>query len=170
MRKDRRWCHLCCLPLSLSPLSSFSSSLQTNSILKCIITPSLLCFHLSSPSIPLFFSLTSFTFISPPPLLSVEGQSAVITGIINCHCAARKTRTQTEEDGKTVKGTFRCKQKNNSVFCYSPWHLLYPPHTQSLTPSICFHFFCHIWILKRSERDYRNAVKEQKTQTRDSCD
>lgn len=101
----------------------------------------------------------------PPPHLSVEGDHRDNKLSLCCMENAHTNRGRWME---MVKWTFLCKQINNRVLCYSPWHLLYPPHTQSLTPSVCFHFFCHIWILKRSKRVHRNAVKEQKTQTRGS--
>ena len=76
-----------------------------------------------------------------------------------------KTHT-TRGDGKAytvVKGTFLCKQINigrNSVFCYSPWHLLYP-HTQYLS-FFCLYLNHSLWSTER-ERDYWNSFIQSLT-------
>lgn len=74
-----------------SPSNPFSSFFKVSRIFKCIITPSLLQFHLSPPSIFLFSPLTSnssFISHSSSPWMV---QPVVVHRIINCHCAAWKT-------------------------------------------------------------------------------
>lgn len=83
--------HSSCIPLSLSPSSPFSSFFKVSDIFKCIITPSLLYFHLSPPSIFLFSPLTSDSSFISPPSSQWMVKSVVVHGIINCHCPAWKT-------------------------------------------------------------------------------